>query len=330
MTKISSFFHTRNSSQRSNNLKNSRLPNSRPSSNLRPYNSRTMYILPYSRNNNDSQHTRKTRNSKVSAHNHEYDLSFNIGRTAVQAPAIKLPVINLSSSRLVSGLMILSLAILIFFIWTSPSFSVIDLEITGNNRVNSDLISIYSDMVGKSIVTAIPEQIELNLHAGFPEFKHILVNVRFPNRILIEVEERIPVISWLQDDVITWIDREGVAFMPRGEAGNLVQVTALGPPISSVIDSPAPTYEQSFISPKVVQAILNLAPFVPSGMVLFFDPKYGIGWQDPHGWVVHVGLNTENLQMKLSIYQSLIERLQSQNIQPSLINMEYLNAPYYK
>jgi hypothetical protein len=34
--------------------------------------------------------------------------------------------------------------------------------------------------------------------------------------------------------------------------------------------------------------------------------------------------------MKLTIYQALVDRFINQGIQPTLISMEYLDAPFYK
>jgi hypothetical protein len=139
-----------------------------------------------------------------------------------------------------------------------------------------------------------------------------------------------PVLAWFQNNAMTWIDANGMAFMPRGEVPGLVQVAANGAPLQVQNDPATPVYEQRFINPDMVQVISGLAPYVPAGMPMIYDPQYGIGWQEPRGWVVYFGQNTQDIPMKLTIYQSLVERLISQGIQPTLISMEYLDAPFYK
>ena len=80
----------------------------------------------------------------------------------------------------------------------------------------------------------------------------------------------------------------------------------------------------------MVQAILTLAPKIPAGMPMIYDPNYGMGWQDARGWSVYFGQTTRDVPMKLVVYQSIVDSLTSQGIQPTLISVEYLDAPFYK
>jgi hypothetical protein len=34
--------------------------------------------------------------------------------------------------------------------------------------------------------------------------------------------------------------------------------------------------------------------------------------------------------MKLNVYQTLVDQLQSEGIQPEMISVEYVHAPYYR
>jgi hypothetical protein len=38
----------------------------------------------------------------------------------------------------------------------------------------------------------------------------------------------------------------------------------------------------------------------------------------------------QDMNMKFTVYQILVDRILSQGIQPTLISMEYLDAPFYK
>ncbi len=38
---------------------------------------------------------------------------------------------------------------------------------------------------------------------------------------------------------------------------------------------------------------------------MIYDPKYGMGWQDPRGWSVYFGQNTQDIDMKKKIYQAI-------------------------
>jgi cell division protein FtsQ len=196
----------------------------------------------------------------------------------------------------------------------------------------SDLVRLNAmiGFIGEPIFKAIPSQIEANLHTAFSDLESISVHVGFPNHIIVDVVERIPVLAWYQDGVVTWVDANGVAFMPRGEFSGLIQVAANSSPIPVALDPALPLAKQKFIAPEMVQALTNLVPDVPAGMPMIFDPQYGMGWQDPLGWTVYFGQDSTNIPMKLVVYQAIVNSLTLQGVQPSLISVEYLNAPFYK
>jgi cell division protein FtsQ len=129
---------------------------------------------------------------------------------------------------------------------------------------------------------------------------------------------------------MTWIDANGIAFTPRGEVAGLVQVAADGAPTQVLTDPNLPAHEQKFITPEMVQALLTLAPDIPAGMPMIFDPVYGMGWQDPRGWIVYFGQNAIDIPLKMSVYTAILNTLTLKGVQPSLISVEYLNAPFYK
>jgi len=65
-------------------------------------------------------------------------------------------------------------------------------------------------------------------------------------------------------------------------------------------------------------------------MSMIFDPVYGMGWQDPRGWTVYFGQDSQDIPMKTVVYNAIVDTLTQQGVQPSLISVEYLNAPFYK
>jgi hypothetical protein len=85
-----------------------------------------------------------------------------------------------------------------------------------------------------------------------------------------------------------------------------------------------------FLDPAMVQAMATLYPYIPSGTPMVYDPEYGMGWQEARGWLVYFGQNTEDIPMKIRVYQAIVDRLTSQGITPTLISVEYLQAPFYK
>jgi hypothetical protein len=256
-----------------------------------------------------------------------YDIVFSLGRTDVHAPTLNIPQLG---PRWISIAFTFLLAFMLFIMWTASPFMVKGAEVLGNQRLGAVEINAVLGMIGQPIFKAAPDQIETNLHTAYSDLASVKVRVSFPNRIIVDVVERMPVLAWYQNGVVTWIDASGVAFTPRGEIPDLIQVAANGNPTQVSLDPALPIYEQKFMTPELVQAMTVLARDVPPGMPMAFDPRYGVGWQDPRGWSVYFGQVIKDVPMKKMVYQAIVDTLTLQGVQPSLISVEYLNAPFYK
>ena len=256
-----------------------------------------------------------------------YDVAFNLGRTAVRAPLVSLP--NLGSRWVSAGLTLL-LVFLLYTMGTANTFKVTAIELTGNQRLDTAIISTSIGLTGQPIYKAIPFKIEKALRAAFPELKHVSVRVVFPNHLQVAVVERTPILAWFQDGNTKWIDSDGIAFPPRGDVPGLVQVASSSNPPKPPEDSPKPPVDQPFIDPAMVQAILALYSQVPGGTPVIYDSKYGMGWQDSRGWSVYFGQNTQEIEMKKKVYEAILDTFSKQGIQPSLVSVAYLDAPFYK
>ncbi len=270
---------------------------------------------------------RPSARTSKSIHRNGYPIAFSLGRTKVHAPTLSIPQLG---PRWVSAGMTLLLGFLLLTMWTASPFAVKGADVVGNQRIGAAEINAVLGMVGRPIFDAIPAQIEANLHTAYPDLASVKVQVGFLNRITVDVVERTPVLAWYQNGVVTWIDANGVAFTPRGEVQGLVQVAATEAPTNVPLDSTLPLYAQKFITPELVQAMSKLSADVPAGMPMTFDPVYGMGWQDPRGWSVYFGQDAKDISLKTSVYQAIVDTLTLQGIQPTLISVEFLNAPFYK
>jgi cell division protein FtsQ len=263
----------------------------------------------------------------TNSHRNGYDIAFTLGRAIVRAPVLNIPQLG---PRWVSAALTLLLVFILFTMWTASPFTVTAANVRGNQRLGAADINSMLGLIGQPIFKAVPAQIEANLHTVFSDLESVKVNVSFPNRITVEVVERTPVLAWYQNGVLTWIDASGIAFMPRGEVPGLVLVAANDSPTQIPPDPALPFYAQKFIAPEMIQALSVLARDVPAGMPMIFDPIYGMGWQDPRGWTVYFGQDSKDIPIKIVVYQAIVDSLILKGVQPSLISVEYLNAPFYK
>lgn len=257
----------------------------------------------------------------------------------LQLPA--LPSIHLGW-RIISGaLFFLSLAVVLSFT-SINSFKVNAINLQGAQRLEPGSILSQIELSGTSIITVVPEEIETKIITSFPSLREVQVSIGLPATVTVQVIERQPLVLWEQADRSLWIDVEGVMFPVRGEALVPLKVGATSDPpaglslleteddaqdeTGSILDQPA----LPNTTPEFVQGILSLNEYVPQGSQLQYDPQFGLGWQDPRGWLVYFGRDTQNIELKLAEYQTIVENLQKDNLIPSLISLEFLHAPFYK
>lgn len=257
----------------------------------------------------------------------------------LQIPA--LPQIHLGW-RLISGaVFLLSLAVVISFTSLS-TFQISTITLRGAQRLSVEAVLSGTDLVNTSIIQVEPEAVKAMMEDRFPSLSNVSVSVSLPASVTIKVTEREPVILWLEDNATHWIDAEGVMFPVVGEAEVVQTVSATGePPAAPEVFTAEVDDETGEIShllepslpnttPEFVEAVLSLSDYIPEGTPLQFDPQFGLGWQDPNGWLVYFGQDTTNIDVKLAEYQTIIEALDQQNITPAVISLEFLHAPYYR
>jgi len=253
-----------------------------------------------------------------------YDFTLSVPGAEVRLPSV--PSLRVSW-RLASGLLILFMAFCLYLLLFTPVFQVDVVQVEGLQRLTLEDIYPGLTVTGESIVKVDPAIVEQELYQAFPEFSSIQVKVSLPSKINLFVTERQPVIDWIQDGKETWIDQEGVAFPVRGTPGKLVRVEADGLPQSTPAEVKV---GESWLSPQLVGTVLAMGPYLPEGKSLMFNRERGFGWEDPRGWNVFFGKDLDQVDQKLVTYKTLSEQLVNSGIQPSLISMEFLYAPYYR
>jgi hypothetical protein len=280
---------------------------------------------------------------KQKAPKRRFDVPLRVPGAEVRLPS--LPIIHIGW-RAVSLLMVIMMAASLFLIWKAPVFQVKTVEAEGLKRLTVGDLNTVMGTFGASVFSIDPQKLEEVLQQAFPELANISVKVNLPAKVKVEVVEREPVIAWMQDGSEVWVDSQGKAFPPRGAPENpLVRVEGRGIPpgtestgsrndlqsLPAGMPTSIPiTMPSISLSPTLVTAILALGAQVPADTLLVYDSKHGLGWNDPNGWEVFFGAEDQDMQMKVDVYEALVERLQNEGIQPELISVEYVHAPYYR
>jgi len=261
--------------------------------------------------------------------NRRYQASISLAGVHVQMPAISLPRMDFGW-RWLSLLLSLALSVALYLMWTLPEFRVAAATVNGNQRLSAEEINAVLGTAGQPIFNLTPLDLETRLRLNYPELASAKVAVTLPNALTVNVTERKPIILWQQNGGYTWIDENGVAFRPRGAADNLISVVALTAPAPGLPSANDPLAPVPFLSPDMVKAIQILAPNLPAGTPMIFDPSYGLGWSDSRGWQVFFGSDAKDIVLKLQVYEAMAASLTQNGIYPAFISVQYANAPYYR
>lgn len=279
--------------------------------------------------------SRRTTNPVVSkpkrtSNRRRFNVAFGLPEIRLHKPGIAMPSLR-GDWRRISALIAIVFCVIIYLALTLPVFHVSSATVLGNVRLSAEEMNAVLGITGQSIFTVQPDEVEDRLRMYYHELASVQVNVYFPNHVYVTVTERQPVILWQQDGGMTWIDSTGVAFRPHGLVDGLVLVDGLGAPSVNTATMDDPLTPLPFIQKELVDAILVLAPNVPAGTTMIFDPSYGLGWKDSRGWNVFFGTTgMEDMPLKALVYQSLVKDLLERGKTPEFISVAYPDAPFYR
>ncbi len=250
-----------------------------------------------------------------------------MGIPGVEMRLPSLPTLHIGW-RLFSAVLAALLIGVLFFLWNSPEYRVEEAQYNGLKRLRIAELNAVLKLGGEPIFIVNPQKIQDALKEKFPELSSVKVEIKMPAQIIISVKERQPVLAWKQNERTTWIDSDGVSFAARGEDGALVTIIAKSSPPMMPLDKNAP--KGQYLPKNVVKSMLALAKLAPPNTPIVYDSQNGLGWQDERGWQVYFGTDLYRIDDKMKIYQATITQLSQEGIQPALINVAYLNAPYYR
>lgn len=260
-----------------------------------------------------------------------YDVALSTPGAEIRLPSI--PRIQVGW-RILSAILAGLLGYLLYVYSYSPAYRVTATEVEGQQRISKHDINIVANVAEQPIFSIDPADIERNLEEAFFDLSDVTVMVSVPSSVTVVIEERSPILAWNQDGQSMWIDSSGIAFPPRGESGPSVIVEALDPLPSASneidIDTVSENESVRFLPPQLLSAILAISVHVPPDTPLFYTEERGLGWQDKQGWDVFFGTDLKDIEMKLSVYDAIVDFLLREGIQPELISVEFVHAPYYR
>ncbi len=267
-----------------------------------------------------------------------YDVALSTPGAEVRLPS--LPRVRIGW-RLLSILLFMMLVVALYIAWNSPTYRVSHIEVKGLQRLKVEEIESILELDNQLIFMVEPRAIEKKLLSTFPQLNKVHVQVDVPAKVRINVSERQPVLVWKQGEETLWVDSMGVAFTPHGEPAPVVIVEAEDSPFTSPQSEElfvevnghrdeANGQTKRFLPPQLVSAILAISHRLPNHTTLKYSNVYGLGWRDERGFDVYFGIDTTDAEMKMQVYQAIVEYLDKEQIQPVMVSVEHLHAPYFR
>ena len=246
--------------------------------------------------------------------------------------------------RVLSALIIIACAVAIYYFQFSDLFKVRSVNLAGTNRISQEAVLNAMKIVNSSMMDLQPEVLQAKLLKAFPEIRDVKIMTRLPNEVNILITERQPLITWfLNEKPAYWIDEEGYTFPIRGEQiGTPFFIYADGEPpyplgypmelqVNPSLSKQSPRLK---LNPSVdsdfVLSVQKLNERLPESYTLKFEKDKGLAWQDPNGWTVYFGNRSADMDQKLNEYDAIVKAILDKNLQPTMVSMQFLHAPYYR
>jgi len=113
---------------------------------------------------------------------------------------------------------------LLYFVFFTPFFQIKEIQISGNQKVLTENLQSRIQWVlshqGNYIFLCNSNKINQEILQFFPQIASIDTKIKFPDKLLVKIEERKPAAIFIYSDKYFLIDKEGVIFeetFPNGD-----------------------------------------------------------------------------------------------------------------
>lgn len=226
------------------------------------------------------------------------------------------------SWRMFSGLIVLSLCVVLFMFFSADAFYIHTVGVSGINYLEKEEIFRWADIADMHIFWVDPERVRQSIMRS-PAIADVEVILGWPpNMVLLHIQEREPAVIWQQAGVDVWVDIHGYVLMqPPEERDNLVRVVARGQGADELLTP------SDRIPTDVVTGALQLGELVPQGEQLRYDAMNGLGFEAENGADIWFGSGTD-MPTKILVYQSIMADWAARGQLPSRVVVANPDAPY--
>src|SRR3990172_10592992 len=258
------------------------------------------------------------RRAPVSRARRRYDIALGQPGVEVSLPGIPL---TFNARTLAIALALICGAGMLFFL-SGAVFEAGAPTVRANLYLPAEMVAGASGVEGENVFSLSPLEVNRALVGANPGVRQVRMNIGWPNRVTLTVEERVPILAWQQGATRYWVDAEGVFFVAPGDRAGLVAVDVpeAGPEVR--------LNSQPSVDPQVVSGALQLMAAFPEMAPVVYDARRGLGLHDPRGWAVYFG-TAADIGRKADLYQRVISGILARGVTPRWVSVEDLRQPYY-
>jgi cell division protein FtsQ len=221
--------------------------------------------------------------------------------------------------RLIALGAVAGLAALLVWLFVDDAFYVTTADIAGVRYSSASDVYNQAGIDGYSIFWIDGGETADRLEA-LPYVKAAGVHASLPNRVRIEIEERVPVAVWKADGRDYWVDSDGIT-MPVASL-----VDAL--PVFWDLDGSTVT-EGGRVDPELIAAVRSLRDRQPDVSEYGYDRINGLQFRMPAGTLVYLG-KPDGLAKRVRQLAVLQQNLASEGRTPAEINWRVEDGFYLR
>jgi hypothetical protein len=221
--------------------------------------------------------------------------------------------------RVVSGLLVLTLLMVLALFFASDAFYVRSIAVGGLNYMSSNEIFGLTNVTGMHVFWVDAAQVRADILRS-PTIADADVRVGWPpNMVQIIITERQPALVWEQSGTANWVDLQGRVMQQREDRPDLLRVSA---------DSSVAGQVGAAIDRNIVTGAVQLQTLLPNITLLRYHPDKGLGYNDQRGWEAWLGAGSD-MPTRVLIYNAIVNDLLTRGVVPTEVNINDPNAPFY-
>jgi len=213
-------------------------------------------------------------------------------------------------------LVLIFLGALFYFFFLSSVFQINEIKVSGNKRVSTESIqNVIGGQISEKIIFFQSESIFLVdfpkikkvLLAEFPNIYEIYLKRKFPDIILVQIDEREAVANWCRGEDCFYLDKEGIIFERGKDEGKLI--------IRSETSEGELILGSEAVEKKIVDAVLEIQKELKEDLGLavneFILPqeKHKLTVKMPEGWEIYFDTQREVSDQLFNLDLALKEKI---------------------